>query len=153
VTGAVARGRKATAVILLAAAVMAQGLVARGADAASPHPRDRMFALTNQDRSERHKALLALDAKLSKYATQHSRLMAEKGYLFHTTDLAAKLKGRDWSIGGENVGVGSGLSRLEKAFMNSKVHRKNILRRAFDHAAVGVFKSGGEFWVTVIFYG
>ncbi len=152
-TGAATRGRKATAVILIAAAVLAQGLVARGADAASTQPRERMFALTNQDRSERDKALLALDAKLSQYAKQHSRQMAEKGSLFHTTDLAAKLKGRDWSIGGENVGVGPGLVSLEKAFMHSKDHRKNILRKAFDHAAVGVFKSDGQFWVTVIFYG
>jgi uncharacterized protein YkwD len=153
VTGAVTRGRRATAVVLLAAAVLAQGLVARGADAAPARPRDRMLALTNQDRSERHKAQLALDSKLSRYARQHSRQMAEKELLFHTADLAAKLKGRDWSVLGENVGVGPTLAGLEKAFMRSKVHRKNILLKTFDHAAVGVFKSDGQCWVTVIFYG
>jgi uncharacterized protein YkwD len=79
--------------------------------------------------------------------------MASKGYLFHTADLAAVLKGRDWTIGGENVGVGSALTDLEDAFMASKLHRQNILRTTFDDAAVGVFKSDGEFWVTVIFYG
>ncbi|MEW6058923.1 MAG: CAP domain-containing protein [Actinomycetota bacterium] len=153
-TGVGTRGRRATAAILvLAVAFLAEGLVPRAADAASAQPRDRMLALTNQDRSEHDKIQLALDAQLSRYAKQHSRQMADKGYLFHTTDLAAKLKGRDWSVGGENVGVASTLASLEKAFMRSKNHRKNILRKGFDFAAVGVFKKDGDFWVTVIFYG
>jgi uncharacterized protein YkwD len=79
--------------------------------------------------------------------------MATKGYLFHTADLNSKLKGLDWSIGGENVGVGSTLDGLESAFMRSTSHRRNILRTGFDHAAVGVIRSNGSFWVTVIFYG
>jgi uncharacterized protein YkwD len=38
-------------------------------------------------------------------------------------------------------------------FMESKPHRRNILRRGYDHAAVGVVKSDGSLWVTTIFYG
>ena len=112
-----------------------------------------MLSLTNDDRAQRDKAALKLNAALSSYAKHHSRQMATKGYLFHTADLPSKLKGFDWSIGGENVGVGSTLDGLEGAFMNSPPHRKNILRTAFDHAAVGVIHSNGSFWVTVIFYG
>jgi uncharacterized protein YkwD len=37
--------------------------------------------------------------------------------------------------------------------MRSTPHRRNILRAAFDHAAVGVIHSNGSYWVTVIFYG
>jgi uncharacterized protein YkwD len=79
--------------------------------------------------------------------------MADAGYLFHSEDLAAELEGLDWSMGGENVGVGSSLTDLQDAFMHSKDHRKNILNKVFDHAAVGVVKSDGSLWVTVIFYG
>ncbi len=80
--------------------------------------------------------------------------MAHAGYLFHTEDLAAKLKGRNWSIGGENVGVGSSLDSLEDAFMASKVHRENILRKTFDPSAIGIYRDGDDnVWVTVIFYG
>jgi uncharacterized protein YkwD len=81
--------------------------------------------------------------------------MADAGYLFHSTDeqLVDALKGRDWSLGGENVGMGSSLDGLEGAFMDSKPHRKNILRKAYDHAAVGIAKVDGTYWVTVIFYG
>jgi uncharacterized protein YkwD len=51
------------------------------------------------------------------------------------------------------VGVGSTLESLEDAFMDSKKHRQNILRREFLHAAVGVVREDGRLWVTVIFYG
>ncbi len=81
--------------------------------------------------------------------------MAQKGYLFHTDSdaLIHALQRYDWSIGGENVGVGSTLDRLQSAFMHSKEHRQNIMRKRFDHAAIGVVHSAGRLWVTVIFYG
>jgi uncharacterized protein YkwD len=149
------RGRGFAGIALaLLIVLLAQGVSADRASASSDHRRrTHMLSLTNDDRAQRDKAALKLNAALSRYAKHHSRQMATKGYLFHTTDLASKLKGFDWSIGGENVGVGSTLDGLEGAFMNSPPHRKNILRTAFDHAAVGVIHSNGSFWVTVIFYG
>jgi uncharacterized protein YkwD len=79
--------------------------------------------------------------------------MADAGELFHTGDLAAKLRGLRWSVGGENVGVAPSLDDLQDAFMASKPHRSNILREGYDHTAIGVVQSDGNFWVTVIFYG
>ncbi len=151
---ALTRGRRAAAVaLLLLVAFLAQGMAIQHADAATRR-RDTMLSLTNRDRKQRDKAVLSLDQRLSRYAKRHSRDMAKKGYLFHTSDLAAKLKGVDWSIGGENVGVGSSLDSLEDAFMRSKEHRKNILRQTFDHTAIGVVRDDdGRLWVTVIFYG
>jgi uncharacterized protein YkwD len=115
--------------------------------------RQEMLQLTNEDRADKDRKALKLDEKISRYATRHSREMAEAGYLFHSDDLTDVLDGVEWSMGGENVGVGSSLTDLEAAFMASKVHRKNILQRGFDHAAFGVVKSDGSLWVTVIFYG
>ena len=149
------RGRGLAGIALaLLIVLLAQGVSADRASASSDHRRRaHMLSLTNDDRAQRDKAALKLNAALSRYAKHHSRQMATKGYLFHTADLPSKLGGFDWSIGGENVGVGSTLDGLEGAFMNSPPHRKNILRTAFDHAAVGVIHSNGSFWVTVIFYG
>lgn len=145
--------RRAVAIALLVvAAFLVQGLAPGAADA-STRRRDTMLSLTNEDRADRNRDALSLDARLSRYAKHHSKDMAEKGYLFHTPDLASRLKGRNWSVGGENVGVGSTLKVLERAFMRSKPHRRNILRSAFDHAAVGVYRASGKLWVTVIFYG
>jgi uncharacterized protein YkwD len=148
------RGRRTAAVaLLLLVAFLVQGVRASDADAAS-RGRQNMLSLTNADRVEHDRRALSLDARLSRYAKKHSRDMAHRGYLFHTEDLAAKLKNVDWSIGGENVGVGSSLDSLEDAFMASMDHRENILRKAFDHSAIGIYRDADDnVWVTVIFYG
>jgi uncharacterized protein YkwD len=81
--------------------------------------------------------------------------MARRGYLFHSTteQLRGALGSVRWSIGGENVGVGSSLESLQRAFMASRLHRENVLRPSFDHMAVGIARRDGALWVTVIFYG
>jgi uncharacterized protein YkwD len=148
------RGAFVAVGVLLMATLLWSGIATDHARAAAANSRkEQMLALTNETRADHGKKDLALDAKLSRYATKHSREMAQAGQLFHTADLADKLKGRDWSMGGENVGVGSSLTDLQAAFMASKTHRKNILKGGYDHAAIGVVRSDGELWVTVIFYG
>ncbi len=151
-----ARSRIGNAVVgcFLVLALLVPGIATDHARAAATTRRvERMLAITNDDRVERDRRALALNARLSRYAKRHSRAMAEAGYLFHTQDLAGKLRGLDWSLGGENVGVASSLRDLQQAFMASPPHRRNILQRRFDHAAIGVVMSDGRLWVTVIFYG
>ena len=146
--------RKAVAALLLSVSILLSGFAtdqARAGQAAGN--RAEMLQLTNEARTERNRDTLKLDLQLSRYAVRHSRAMASQGTLFHTADLAAILGGRHWSIGGENVGVGPTLDGLQAAFMGSKLHRRNILREAFDHTAIGVVQSDGKLWVTVIFYG
>jgi uncharacterized protein YkwD len=111
--------------------------------------------LTNEDRAEHDREALRLARVLSRYATHHTRAMADRGFLFHSSedDLRAALEGTEWTVAGENVGVGDSLDDLEDAFMASAVHRHNILARTYDHAAVGVVIEDGRVWVTVVFYG
>ena len=115
----------------------------------------QMLSLTNQDRRAHGRQTLDFAARLSQYAKAHSQEMADEGYLFHSDDedLRRMLEGYDWAIGGENVGVGGSLESLEDAFMASKLHRQNILRTTYEHAAIGVVREDGRIWVTVIFYG
>lgn len=145
-------------------AALALGLVTAMALAAAPArvdaadrvgPRLRFVELTNQDRREHDRRALRFQRRISRYARAHSLAMAEKGYLFHSTEeqLVRALDGVHWSIGGENVGVGSSLESLQRAFMASELHRQNVLRRAFDHVAVGIVRRDGVLWITVIFYG
>lgn len=118
--------------------------------------RRQMLALTNFDRGQHDRGDLAFAEMLSRYAKEHSQAMADEGYLFHSTEdeLRRALEPYEWSLGGENVGVGGSLETLEEAFMASDAHRQNILRRIYDNAAVGVVRDDdGRFWVTVIFYG
>jgi uncharacterized protein YkwD len=111
--------------------------------------------LTNEDRVDHDRRALRLARVLSRYATRHSRTMADRGFIFHSSedDLRAALEGTDWAAAGENVGVGDSLDDLQDAFMASTVHRHNILARTYDHAAVGIVVDDGRFWVTVVFYG
>jgi uncharacterized protein YkwD len=147
-------GRRTALVSVLVASFLVQGLAidqARAGD--TVQNRAEMLQLTNEDRVDRDRHELRLNDRLSRYARRHSREMAERGELFHTPDLADKLRGTGWTIGAENVGKGRSLEALEDAFMASKPHRKNILRAGFKRTAIGVVESGGSFWVTVIFYG
>jgi uncharacterized protein YkwD len=117
--------------------------------------RRQMVALTNTDREEYGRRDLTFQAQISRYARQHSLEMAEKGYIFHSTDqqLLDALGDVRWSIGGENVGVGDSLESLQRAFMASKLHRQNILRKTFNHMAVGIVREDDALWITVVFYG
>jgi uncharacterized protein YkwD len=145
----------AIAIVLSAMVVLGVGPV-RSARADERYGRRlQMLALTNHDRHAHDRDSLGFAASLSRYAKEHSREMARRGYLFHSSDeqLQSALGHYAWSIGGENVGVGGSLDGLEEAFMASKDHRENILRPTFDHAAVGVVRADGRIWVTVIFYG
>jgi uncharacterized protein YkwD len=149
----VRRSRRRMAFVFLLAAVLVSSGIAITPAHAGTGLRSQMAPLINDDRATRDRAALKLDLELSRYARKHSQDMADAGELFHTNDLAAKLKGKSWSIGGENVGMGPSLPELEDMFMASTPHRRNILNREFDHFAVGVVESDGYFWVTVIFYG
>jgi uncharacterized protein YkwD len=151
-------GRRTLAAVLalLLSALLLVGFAPRAdAEVERFGRRRQMLSLTNEDRQARDRRELAFAARLSRYAKSHSEAMARKGYLFHSTEgqLRNALDGYDWTIGGENVGVGGSLETLEEAFMGSKLHRQNILRPAYQRAAVGVVRDGDSFWVTVIFYG
>ena len=114
-----------------------------------------MLTLTNSDRMHHDRSALSFAERLAAYAKSHSEAMAAKGYIYHSTggQLREALEGYTWELGGENVGVGASLESLEDAFMASEPHRKNILRRLYEHAAVGIARADDRIWVTVIFYG
>ena len=141
------------AVLLLCVSLLLSGFATDHARAGAREDRVKMLELTNKARHNKDRDALKLDRALSKYALKHSRDMADDGALFHSSDLQQVLNGVDWSMAGENVGVASSLTDVQDAFMGSKFHRKNILNSGYERAAIGVFESDGNFWVTVIFYG
>lgn len=90
---------------------------------------------------------------LSRKAERHSQEMARRGYIYHSSCLSCQFSGYNWSVGGENVGVGASMKSLHRAFMDSAPHRRNILYRSYKHVGIGVVRSGGRMWVTVLFMG
>jgi uncharacterized protein YkwD len=145
-------------VALLLSGLLALGVAGVGARANADERfgrRRQMLALTNDDRERRDRDELTFAARLSRYARRHSEAMARRGHIFHSRpgQIRAIMDGYEWSIAGENVGVGGSLPGLQQAFMSSQLHRQNILRPVFGHAAIGIVRDDGHLWVTILFYG
>jgi uncharacterized protein YkwD len=149
---AVRRRRVGWIALLLAASIAFTALPARPAEAWSSPERELQYR-HNWARWAREIRKLRFSASLSRKAERHSRAMANKGYIYHTRCLSCVFNDYSWSVGGENVGVGSSMQSLHRAFMDSPPHRRNILYRAYRYIGIGAVKSGGRMWVTVLFMG
>ena len=139
----------------LLAGLMAATLFPAGTASAacySPNSKEKAFTRKmNNARDNAGKGSLRLDPELSKAAKVHTREMVKKDLLHHTPSDTLRRRVTNWSILGENVGVGGTVSSLHTAFMNSTAHRANILLSDFRHVGVGVINDDGRLWVTVIF--
>jgi uncharacterized protein YkwD len=151
--------RKSPRTALTRIALVATFLTAFTALAPSAHaatPRARMYQVTNGSRLNNGVHKVDIHYTMSKLAHRHSVAMANRGYIFHTSNPSSfYLKGVRWSTWGENVGVTGGtISGIEQAFMKSPDHRANILNRSFRRVALGTYRDAdGYLWVTVFFYG
>ncbi len=113
---------------------------------------ERSFAKKiNSARSGSSVAKLRLDKQLSKAARRHSWEMKTKSSLYHTPSGTLGRRVTRWRVLGENVGVGSTVRSLHRAFMASPAHRQNVLYRSYRHVGVGVTRRNGRIWVTIIF--
>ena len=104
----------------------------------------------NEERAKVGLAKVRLDPELSRVSRVHTGEMIRADLLHHATTAQLTSRVTNWNVLGENVGVGSTVSTLHKAFMNSPSHKANILFR-YDFVGVGVAKKDGRMWVTVTF--
>ena len=145
--------RKAGTVFALALALLLAGPLADHSAHAATSEQKAMRRLINKERSSRGKPKVRLKDNLNRIATRHSRRMASSNELYHNSRLSYECRNMSWRILGENVGVGSSVWSLHRAFMASTPHRKNILRSSFRKIGVGIARGGGRTWVTVVFLG
>ena len=96
---------------------------------------------------------LHLDPELARAARKHTQEMWTRDELYHTPSDKLRRRVTNWTVIGENVGVGGTVDSLHQAFMDSPGHRDNILYTTFRHVGIGVAKKNGRMWVTVIFEG
>ncbi len=132
------------------------GATAMGATGDNPcydfRPKERGFKRKiNNSRNNAGLGGLKLDPELSKAARKHTYEMVNKQILEHTTSTQLRNRVTNWSLLGENVGVGATVDSLHNAFMNSPAHRANIMLSGFRNVGVGTASKGGRLWVTVIF--
>jgi uncharacterized protein YkwD len=97
----------------------------------------------NDLRSAEGVSELRVDEELEGQARIWAAKMAEEGEISHADSLATGLTS-DWSKLGENVGMGTDVANVQKAFVESPSHFANILDPSYTHIGVGVVVSDGK---------
>ncbi|MFJ6606176.1 CAP domain-containing protein [Streptomyces lydicus] len=112
----------------------------------------RILELVNNERAKAGCSPLALNAKLTKAAQDHSKDMAAHRNMSHTgsdgSDPGARITraGYNWSAYGENVAYGySSPESVMKGWMSSPGHKRNILDCSFKELGVGLAQPG-DYW-------
>ena len=151
-------GRRIIVSILLLSTMLAGSAVAASSASATTRTgptvtEARMVYLINQARRHANRWPLQYSSALSRIARAHSALMASKGTIFHTKNLAYAFRNFSWTLGGENVGMGPSMDALHTAFMLSLHHRENNLEKRFHRVGVGVIWKNGVAFITVEFLG
>lgn len=118
----------------------------------------RVFDLTNVERTKNGLAPFKMDKALSGVAREKSNDMKQKGYFDHQSPTYGspfdmmKQFGITYQSAGENIAMGqSSPEEVVKAWMNSPGHRANILNGSFTHLGVG-YVENGNYW-TQLFIG
>lgn len=115
---------------------------------ASADLEQQLVDFVNHERSARGLTPLTLYWDLMDDARLHAGRMAGRGTLYHNPQLSGVTGG--WYALAENVGRGTALEVIERAFMDSSPHRANILGD-FNYLGVGVVSAGGTLYVDLVF--
>jgi hypothetical protein len=102
-------------------------------------PSGDLFAATNASRVAAGLPALQESSQLDAVAQGWANKLAASQNLAHNPNIQTQIT--NWSTIGENVGMGATIPTLQTAFMNSPLHKANILSKAFTQAGVGTASS------------
>lgn len=125
----------------------AAGAVTERGERGSATFRRTVVTLTNKARARHDRRRLDVKPCLDRVAQRWARHMARTGDLEHNDlDAVQRACGRRFGVG-ENIAYGYGTPRaVVRGWMSSDGHRRNILRRSYDHIGVGAFRKDGTWW-------
>jgi uncharacterized protein YkwD len=111
---------------------------------------------TNKEREKENLPALKPNPLLCEAARAHSANMAKQGKMEHELDGKTPAdrimaQGYEYAYFAENIAVSSGTSHvgIVKAWMESKVHKENILNEKYTEIGIGVVKNDkGETYYT-----
>ena len=115
---------------------------------------------TNKERMKEKLPALKINPVLTSVARAHSENMAKTGMFDHVLDgknPADRLKAAGYRclLCGENISLGEGgfsPAEVVKGWMDSKLHKANILHPKFTEIGVGIARNGkGETYYTQVF--
>lgn len=118
---------------------------------------EEVVRFANRTRADRGVGSLHCAPKLSKVAERHARDMCDNEYLSHrgrdgsTPADRAEAVGVEANALGENIARGQKTAKyVHRGWMESRRHRKNIVRPVFSRIGVGYVECGDRpIWVTV----
>lgn len=118
-----------------------------------------LVELTNKERAKKKLPALKVDPLLMKAARAHAANMAKQGKMEHVLDGKAppqRAEGVGYKLGwiGENIAAGEEwtLPGVMEDWMNSKLHRENILSKRFTEIGIGLATTAkGEVYYTQLF--
>jgi uncharacterized protein YkwD len=137
--------------LVLVSLVPATTAGARGSGCNRMNQTERSFKRRINSARGESRGRLWGDWDLNMVALKHTREMIARSRLYHTPENAFRRRVTNWSMLGENVGVGDSVRQLHKAFMGSSAHRANAMNKTFNRIGVGALRSNGRLWVTIIF--
>jgi uncharacterized protein YkwD len=146
-------GRRIVAATLLMSTLFIGSAAVAPQASAATYSEYEMAKLINEARHYYGRYGLKLNWSLSELARKHSWWMAHDGTIFHTSNLAYKLRNFSWSVAGENVGMGPSIVSLHQAFMASPHHRYNNLYSGFKRFGIGCVWKNGIAYITIDFLG
>jgi hypothetical protein len=121
---------------------------------------NELLKLINQQRGRQGLQALSLDSSLAKIAREHSRDMAQQGFISHDQPsgvLRVRMNrvGYRCLVARENVASAQTIGKAHTALMNSSPHKDNILAGDVTRIGIGIAKCpqacGRQLYVTEIF--
>jgi hypothetical protein len=145
-------GCRRSAIALVAVLAIALALLpAVPAEAKIESPAEfRFLEAINRERASAGVPALKPRSDIIEVARRWSEQMAKDQKLAHNPRYTKQIC--CWSRIAENVGTGSGVDQVMRAFMGSSKHRANILNKNYTQVGVGVkVDAKGRLWVTMNF--
>jgi uncharacterized protein YkwD len=117
-----------------------------------------LLDLTNKEREKEKLPPLKPNPVLFKVARAHSANMAKKGEMKHELEGKNPAQrvldaGYDYATVGENIATSDGapLAEIMQSWMNSKIHRANILKDGYTEMGLGIARNGKDVYYTQVF--
>jgi hypothetical protein len=123
--------------------------VAHAAQATTREAENTLTADISQERTGRGLGALTVASDLVAYARQQSAAMAAAGRPYHDPHIQSNVQ--NWQELGDNVGSGPDADHLHEGFMNSQIHRDEILMPDYTQVGVGAYWAGNVLYVTEVF--
>ena len=113
---------------------------------------DQDFAMINSLRANHGLAQLGRSGELNNKAQAQADRMANRGRIYHSTNLAAGVS-PGWQLIGENVAVAGSIEQAQSALEASPGHLANMLNGGFTEVGIGVTSRNGRVYVVQVFVG